>query len=266
MAGLTFVPLDNIALGTLTPREAQERIASFRGRLDKIAAERIYTVLKAWVWRAIYERRRDDELREWFGVIRATSKFLAMEKFDEASVMLKAISEMLEESIAVADDTVNDQIFERAHMSEALERIREEGDGFLERHQLGKFLGLKESNLTRVMNVLSNAGLVEGRRVGKTVVYRLTPEGKARPPLVRANVSPQNHTEIETVAEAYASSGSGFSQRDHTERYSDISRLNPRTSRERDPGHRGYPTTMAPTAKTSQAPGKSSRSRERDYA
>ncbi|PYE96608.1 hypothetical protein C8J35_1066 [Rhizobium sp. PP-F2F-G38] len=266
MADRNFIALDSIALGTLTPKEAQEQIASFRGRLDDSVVERIYTVLKAWAWRAIHDRRRDDELRDWFGVMRVTSKFLALEKYDEASVMLKAISEMVEESIAVADDTANDQIFERAHMSEALERIREEGESSLERQQLGKALGLKESNLTRVMNVLSNAGLVEGRRVGKTVVYRLTPEGKARPPAARCSPSQPGLAPVETVAEAYASSGSGFTQRDLTERYSDVARLNPRSSRVKEPGRRGYSQTMAPTAKTSQASGASSRLRDREHA
>ncbi|CAO4170372.1 MarR family transcriptional regulator [Methylorubrum aminovorans] len=172
----TDATLDDIALGDVDPAQARAALSKAFGGSDPKVAQRVYTALRAWVWKAIDGRRRDPELREWFDVLRRAAAFLRTKDTTLAD-RVAVLHELVQESIAVSERLPSQEVLQRRHVREVLAMLVVAPDGRLDRAEIGRRLGLKQGNLTRVLNMVVEAGFAERTTHGKEAEFQLTRAG-----------------------------------------------------------------------------------------
>ncbi|MCJ8510219.1 hypothetical protein MUU53_20240 [Rhizobium lemnae] len=168
--------LDKIATGEISVTLAAELIKSTMEELTETKAQKVYTVLRAWVWKALNERRRDSELRKWHALINQTSSYLE-EDYSPHAERIRVLYELVYESIAVAEVYPFAELVQRSHVKEILIYLYRSPNRSLPRQALQERLGLKEQNMSRVLTMLSTSGLLERSARGKAAVYSLTRDG-----------------------------------------------------------------------------------------
>lgn len=171
-----FVALDEIAFGDIDADAAYRIIRPILESSDEKSAQRIYVILRSWLWKALNERRRDADLREWFNVLRAVSAYFKKEGLLQAE-RVRTLYELLHESIAVPEVMPKGEILERSHVQDILIMLKSAPKGTLPRATILETLGFKQANLSRIMNLLLSNGLVERHVEGKNASFSLTLEG-----------------------------------------------------------------------------------------
>ena len=172
----TDATLDDIALGDVGPAQARVALSKAFGDKDPKAAGRAYAVLRAWVWKALDGRRRDAELREWFDVLKRAAAFLRTRDVALAE-RVAVLHELIHESIVVAERLPMKAVLQRRHVRDVLAMLVLAPVGRLDRAEVGRRLGLKQGNLTRVLNMVTEAGLAERTVHGKQAEFQLTRAG-----------------------------------------------------------------------------------------
>lgn len=95
--------LGRIGLGVATPLEARDALLAALEPTTREAAADAYVVLRAWTWKALDGRRRDQELRGWSDIIAAAAALMRQEGHADLAERLRALNELLLESIAVGE-------------------------------------------------------------------------------------------------------------------------------------------------------------------
>lgn len=168
--------LENIRLGTATPKEARTALGAALREISPSIAQQVYTTLRAWVWKALDQRRRDDELREWFDIMKRAEAYLSKDH-SEWALRTRVLHELLYESISVAELKPASEVLKRRHVKEVLMLLHTAPEGRVERARIGERLRIKQANLTRVINMMMAARLVERSTHGKQAVLQLTRDG-----------------------------------------------------------------------------------------
>lgn len=171
--------LDKIATGEISISAATELLRQNLDQLSEKKAKKVYTVLRAWVWKALNERRRDNELRQWHSLISHASACME-DEFVHHAVRIQVLHELVYESISAKQVYSHDDLVGRSHVKEILIYIYEGPDHSIERRKLVERLGLKDANLSRVLAMMLNAGLVERSARGKHAIFSLTSSGRHR--------------------------------------------------------------------------------------
>lgn len=170
--------LDAVAQGVADAAEARATVAALLKEPDEAGVAAVYTALRAWVWKALDGRRRDAELREWYSLLEGVEGRLT-KNFAAYANRIRTLHELVSESIAVAETVSTEQVLEREHVLAVLRLLQNVSHGEMERAEIGRRLGLKQGNLTRVLNMMSLAGLIERKPRGREAVFRLTHLGMA---------------------------------------------------------------------------------------
>lgn len=168
--------LDDIALAQATPQQARSALGTAMAELSPEVAQRVYAVLRAWVWKALEGRRRDTELRDWFDVLRRTRAQLEGDYALHAE-RLRVLHDLVRDSIEAAEILSPEQVMKRSHVRDVLKLLSDNLTEQMDRALIGNKLDLKQANLTRILNMMSSAGLVERATYGKQALYQLTPLG-----------------------------------------------------------------------------------------
>ena len=95
-------PLDAIARGAASPAEARAALAESLKDTSPETARQVYTALRAWTWKALDGQRRDDELREWFDLLKRAESHLS-DHYPAIAQRLQVLHELVYESISVAE-------------------------------------------------------------------------------------------------------------------------------------------------------------------
>jgi hypothetical protein len=135
------VTLDDIARGDARPAEARVALAGILAKLTPETAQQVYTALRAWVWKALNGRRRDQELREWFDLLKRIGAYLAREHKTQ-SERLRVLHELIYESISVSEVLPLRDVLKRRHVREVLVLLCEAPIGQLSRAQIAARLRL----------------------------------------------------------------------------------------------------------------------------
>ena len=173
----TACTLDDVALGEVSAARARVAIADALKDASPSSVGRVYASLRAWVWKALNARRRDQELREWFDILKRTSSFLERE-FAPFAARLSVLHELIYESVTVSEKLSINDLLRRSHVRDAVRLVAQAPNGRLDRVALGHRLNLKQANLTRVLSLVCSSGLLERQVQGKNVVYQLTRAGQ----------------------------------------------------------------------------------------
>ena len=161
---------------TLTPGAATRLVRDVLGSQSPEAGERVYRALRAWTWKALTTRRYDAEVRAWRELVRASAAAVRSTREEAVAVKLSVLSDLLYESIAFAEHEPVSSILQRAHVRQILLRLSAHHPASRER--LASALGLKDANLSRVLLLLTSAGLIEREQVGRAATFRLTRRGE----------------------------------------------------------------------------------------
>ena len=172
------VGLNDIASANASPAQAREALLAIFGQPTPDLLRDVYLALRAWVWKALDQRRRDSDLRAWNDILGAASSLMAQHGQPSLGERIAALHELLSESIAVGERLGAVDVTRRQHVAEALEFLAESG-GEANRSAIGERIGLEQANLTRVLNMMSAAGLVERSTLGKEAIFALSHAGSA---------------------------------------------------------------------------------------
>jgi hypothetical protein len=152
----------------------------------------VYAALCRWTWRAMIERRLDEELRSWHRLLLDTAGRMATQaeskphirdrgRLDRsaASERVRALADLVRMSVEAANASVLKDLTARAHVAEILRLLAGHASKYFEREQIKNELGLRDSNLSRVLTLLAANGLVERLAQGKAAAFRITQRGLA---------------------------------------------------------------------------------------
>lgn len=168
--------LEKIASADVDAAQAEKIIAPIIVSADERIAKKVYRALRAWTWKALNERRRDEDLRAWYQLIRGVSAFFLREHKSQSD-SLQVLYELIHESIAVSEIIPVQEVVNRDHVRRILNIMFRSPGRWVQRSDLIVELKVKQANLSRIMGLVINTGLVERRLIGKNVEYRLTAEG-----------------------------------------------------------------------------------------
>lgn len=175
MASMTSSdPLFALSSAEIAPKAASALLRRFLIEEPR-AGERVYRAFRAWCWKALTERRFDEELRLWFDLLRKTAAALGAKRQKEAAQKLLALSDLVYESIQFAEHEPVSVQLARAHVRTILIRLNDAGE--LDKRALMEVTSLKQANLSRVVGGLISCGLVERQPRGREAVFRLTRRG-----------------------------------------------------------------------------------------
>lgn len=179
MLSMDFYDLDRLATGDLPAAEAKAILAQFLSVVsDETIPSRIYTVFRAWVWKALRQRRDDDELRLWYTLMRSTADTLRSKRYHSVSDKIVPLYELVDESITVSETLTPSELLNRPNVSAVVCHL-----ALLEmptsRAALMECLNLESDEVDRVLIVLKAAGLVEAEALSATSALHLTYRGRA---------------------------------------------------------------------------------------
>lgn len=167
--------LELIAGGGIDAAEARGILNALPREIQLDGARRLFVALRAWTWKALDQKRRDPELREWHDVIKRAQ--VRTKGFDRIAAQLQVLLDLVHESIVVAIRRPVSDVLKRRNAKAILVLLRDAPEGRLTKQALMIQLGLKDANLSRLMNVLAGAGLVERTIDGREAQFRLSREG-----------------------------------------------------------------------------------------
>ncbi|WP_194456280.1 hypothetical protein [Bradyrhizobium sp. CCBAU 53421] len=168
--------LKKMELGDATAAEARAAVSELLKEGSESSYSRLYAAMGAWLWKTLDGRRRDDELRQWFDIIRRTSAFLSA-KNPAYAERFRAFYDLLEMSIATSKAANVDEILTRQHVVSILQHLQQAGQRPVEKAAIAGKLGLKPANLSRILHMMANARLVERTSYGKQAHFCITREG-----------------------------------------------------------------------------------------
>jgi DNA-binding transcriptional ArsR family regulator len=171
------VGLNDIASADASPAQAREALLAIFGQPTPDLLRDVYLALRAWVWKALDQRRRGSELRAWNDILGTTSSLMAQHGQSSLGERIAALHELVSESIAVGEALEAVDVSQRQHVAEALDFLTARG-GEANRSAIGERLGLGQANLTRVLTLMSAAGLVERSTLGKEAIFALSHAGR----------------------------------------------------------------------------------------
>src|SRR4051794_13774527 len=114
------VSLDRIALGDVTPAEARIILSEALAPGSPHTVQALYTALRAWVWKALNERKRDGELTEWFDIIKRTAAHV-VDDHPTLSERLQVLLDLIYESISISEVLPVQELLKRRHVRDVLE-------------------------------------------------------------------------------------------------------------------------------------------------
>jgi hypothetical protein len=168
--------LNTIARAEASPAQAREVLLAVLGQPSPELLQDAYLALRTWVWKTLDQRRRDPELREWDDLLCAAAALMAQHGQPVLAERLTALHELLSESIAVGETLAAHDVTRRQHVTRVLDFLAK-NDGQASRSAIGAHLSLGQANLTRVLNLMMAAGLIERTTLGKEALFRQSRTG-----------------------------------------------------------------------------------------
>lgn len=186
---MTASKLAEIALGAASLDAARRAIDEALRDASAQTARSIYGALRAWVWKALDGRRRDDELREWFDLLRRVSGALS-ERHSGVAERVAALHDLIYESISTSEVLTPVEVLRRQHVRDVLSLVLSAG-GKMDRSRIVDALDLKQANVTRILNMMTLARLMERTVYGRNAIFQLTKLGEAAASDLKPSTAPR---------------------------------------------------------------------------
>lgn len=172
-----------------------------------------YAALCRWTWRAVIERRFDEELRSWHRLLLDTAGRVeagaeaaptgrGRPRLDGAAAAerIRALADLVRLSVDASDVSDVKHLTARAHVQEILRLLADHPGRYLERGNIKSELGLGDANLSRVMTLLAANGLVDRLTRGKTAAFSIAQRGIS---LIESTEKVEGRVFVPTVVPAH---------------------------------------------------------------
>lgn len=144
-----------------------------------------YAALCRWTWRAMIERRLDDDLRRWHRLLLDAAAKIGTIAADagadsskivptDAAQRIRALADLVRLSIDAAKVADVADFTGRAHVIEILRMLAAKSGEFVLRDAIRTELGLGNANLSRILSLLAVNGLVEREARERQAAFRAT--------------------------------------------------------------------------------------------
>lgn len=190
--------LDRIALADASAVEARAILQQALAQPSVDVFKKVASTMRAWAWKALTSRRSDSELADWHDLLRRLAT-RANDVDQKLAARFEMLAELIHESIASAEISDPKFVLQRSHTRKMLTLLAEAPDKRLERSELGTQLGLQQANLTRVINMLVDAGLVIKSMDGKRLVVEITRAGEHEAARLTPSHSPLSVDDYQSV-------------------------------------------------------------------
>lgn len=168
--------LNRIRTGEATPKEARAVIRDLVAAADPAGFPALYAALRGWTWKAMQTRRFDEELSDWFQVLKGASTATA--RLDvQISHHLQVLSHLVDDSLRYAATHHAEQLLTRSHVGEILSLVSHH-NGRIQRDRLTEAMGLTDSRLSQLLSELTIAGALERQKDGRHARFVLTDTGR----------------------------------------------------------------------------------------
>lgn len=137
---------------------------------------KVYASLAHKVWSLLVERRFDDEVRDWHGLLLGV-KSKVRSKDAAAAERIAALVDLLRESISLAETSPAREVAKRPQARRIL-GLLDEQKKFVSRRVLMEKLALRSSYVSNVLTQLAAHDLIERREQGKEAEFRITRLGR----------------------------------------------------------------------------------------
>lgn len=166
--------LNKIAKSQIDVVEAYEILHPLLYDIDEKMSKHIYTTLRAWVWKAIHDRRRDTALRDWFHLLRHVKVRFEVNSLTQAK-QIETLYELIQESINTSSYLDRTSMISRPHIQSILILVK--NAKHIDHDAIMEELGLTKENLIRTIDILSALNLIEKTTTDHIVTISLTYEG-----------------------------------------------------------------------------------------
>lgn len=173
---MSDLALEKVETGEATASEARHVISELLKEGSEKSLERLYATLGAWIWNTLESRRRDQELREWFDILRRISATLGARNTAYAE-RFRAFYDLLHMSINTSKLARPSKVLHRQHVVPILRLLRDTPSRQMEKAAIAKRLHLRDANLSRILRLMTNARFVERTTQGKFALFALTRGG-----------------------------------------------------------------------------------------
>ncbi|MGY4353497.1 hypothetical protein ACVWXM_010014 [Bradyrhizobium sp. GM7.3] len=153
---MSDLALEKVEAGEATASEARHVISELLKEGSEKSLERLYATLGAWVWNTLESRRRDQELREWFDILRLISATLGARNTPYAE-RFRAFYDLLHMSINSSKLARPSKVLHRQHVVPILRLLRDTPSRQMEKAAIAKRLHLRDANLSRILRLMTNA-------------------------------------------------------------------------------------------------------------
>lgn len=143
---------------------------------DEEMHEEVYAALRGWTGRALRSSLSGADLRAWHGLLEGVAARMGEVEW---RVRVDVLVELLYERAGMAENRTREAVTKRRHAPEILLLLASQPAGAIDRTALVDRLGLGQANLTRVCNLLADAGLVRRHVDGRNVRFEITATGLA---------------------------------------------------------------------------------------
>lgn len=160
--------------GELTSGDARALIAEIlaEDRGDRTAI-RLYEALRAWLGVSLRDRNASGNLREWYPIVEAVAA-----QFDDLmpvwAARFEVLSDLLRDRIALDEARPATEILRRRHVPELLNLLARSAGFAMARVDIMNELGLGQANLSRVLRLARDAGLLDRETSGKEAEFALS--------------------------------------------------------------------------------------------
>ena len=173
---IVYPELNRIQAGDATPSEARKAIRALLAEATPERSALLYAALRGWTWKALMARRLDNDLSEWFSVLRSTSAQLGRLDAEHSHYVL-SLSHLIDDTLRYAASSARTNILSRSHVGEILELVRR-NNGRCERVKIEAEAGLSSSRLSQLLTELTVEGFLSREVDGKRAIFILTDAGR----------------------------------------------------------------------------------------
>ncbi len=172
------VRLDRVALGLTSSAETWETVRAVMGSPDHASLQGLQGAMRSHVWRAVTDRRRDDELRLLIDMLCRVSALLEPTRPIPAA-LFACLADLVHESVGVAGiRAVSDPMGRRA-VRRLVRALARAPGGFLASSDACEAMDVPPSSGERLLDLCRTTGIVEGVDHDERRLVRLTVDGLA---------------------------------------------------------------------------------------
>lgn len=169
---------DDLERGSLSAADARHFVQHLlQSGPDQEIAGDLYDSLRVLTGRILRDKSDSENLRAWYSLIDAVSA-----QFDELedpwAARIEVLAELLSDRLGMLESRPAHEVLQRRHVPDLLELLDRHTGELVRRNELRDRLGLAEANLSRILTLLVDTGLIERSKQGKEALFSICSLGR----------------------------------------------------------------------------------------